>query len=128
MDLFDAIKERYSYRGSFKNTTISVDHLKKIVQAGLDAPSAGIEKYVSPELKGPDEIGSSERIIDDEGYAVFMGDNGHFFHIDNICSRFPDGFDENRLGSRSDCCSKILGIIRVDKEGLYAVPGKRIGK
>jgi nitroreductase len=41
MELFEAIKERYSYRGAFKDIAIPVDHLEQIVQAGLDAPSAG---------------------------------------------------------------------------------------
>ena len=39
MDLFDAIRERFSYRGSFKEQAIPREDLKKIVQAGLDAPS-----------------------------------------------------------------------------------------
>jgi nitroreductase len=41
MELFEAIKERYSYRGAFKNSPVPQADLEKIVQAGLDAPSAG---------------------------------------------------------------------------------------
>ncbi|MFC1808926.1 nitroreductase family protein [Candidatus Omnitrophota bacterium] len=39
MDVLHAIAERYSYRESFKNEPISRDNLKKIVEAGLQAPS-----------------------------------------------------------------------------------------
>jgi nitroreductase len=41
MELFEAISERYSYRGTFKNDPVPTKDLEKIVQAGLDAPSAG---------------------------------------------------------------------------------------
>ena len=39
MDFFEAVKQRHSYRGSFKDAAISAENLQKIVQTGLDAPS-----------------------------------------------------------------------------------------
>ena len=39
MDLFEAIKERHSYRGAYKDEGIPEEHLRKIVDAGLKAPS-----------------------------------------------------------------------------------------
>lgn len=39
MELFTAINERYSYRGSFEERPVPEEDLRKIVQAGLDAPS-----------------------------------------------------------------------------------------
>ncbi|HEY6838340.1 MAG TPA: nitroreductase family protein [Geobacteraceae bacterium] len=39
MELFAAIKERYSYRGTFVPKPVPEEDLRKIVQAGLDAPS-----------------------------------------------------------------------------------------
>ncbi|MCF7838568.1 MAG: nitroreductase family protein [Candidatus Marinimicrobia bacterium] len=39
MNVFDAIKQRYSYRGPFAADPIPRADLVKIVQAGLDAPS-----------------------------------------------------------------------------------------
>ena len=39
MELFEAIDQRHSYRGTFKNLPISRDDLRRIVQAGLQAPS-----------------------------------------------------------------------------------------
>jgi nitroreductase len=39
MDLFEAIERRYSYRGAFTDAPVPRDDLKKIVAAGLKAPS-----------------------------------------------------------------------------------------
>lgn len=47
MDLFEAIAKRYSYRGTFVETTIPRQHLIKIVQAGIQAPSAKNEQTTS---------------------------------------------------------------------------------
>ena len=40
MDLFDAIASRYSYRGQFTAAPVPRRDLEKIVQAGIQAPSA----------------------------------------------------------------------------------------
>jgi nitroreductase len=39
MELFEAINKRHSYRGQFKSTPVGREDLKKIVQAGMQAPS-----------------------------------------------------------------------------------------
>lgn len=39
MDTFDTIKNRHSYRGRYKDIPVPRDDLRKIMQAGLDAPS-----------------------------------------------------------------------------------------
>lgn len=39
MDFFEAVKQRHSYRGEFKDMAVRHEDLVKIVQAGLDAPS-----------------------------------------------------------------------------------------
>ncbi len=39
MEFFEVVKKRQSYRGGFENKSIPRGDLKKIVQAGLDAPS-----------------------------------------------------------------------------------------
>ena len=39
METFDTIKKRYSYRGSYKSTPVPREDLKKILKAGLAAPS-----------------------------------------------------------------------------------------
>ena len=39
MELFEAIKQRYSYRGPFTAAPVRREDLVRIVQAGMDAPS-----------------------------------------------------------------------------------------
>lgn len=39
MELFEAIRERYSYRGRYEETPVPREHLKAILDAGLRAPS-----------------------------------------------------------------------------------------
>ena len=39
MDVFEAIKKRHSYRGDFKPQKMPADDLRKIVEAGIAAPS-----------------------------------------------------------------------------------------
>ena len=39
MNTMEAISGRFSYRGSYQNTPVPREHLKMILQAGLDGPS-----------------------------------------------------------------------------------------
>jgi len=39
MTLFEAIRERYSFRGEYKNDPVPHENLQKILEAGLAAPS-----------------------------------------------------------------------------------------
>ena len=39
MDLFTAIEKRHSYRGEFRPDAVPEEHLRRIVQAGIAAPS-----------------------------------------------------------------------------------------
>jgi nitroreductase len=47
MDLFDAIANRYSYRGEFTDAPVPRADLEKIVRAGIQAPSACNEQVAS---------------------------------------------------------------------------------
>ncbi|MBN1911034.1 MAG: nitroreductase family protein [Pirellulales bacterium] len=47
MDLFDAIARRHSYRGEFTDQPVPREDLQKIVQAGIQAPSAKNEQVTS---------------------------------------------------------------------------------
>jgi nitroreductase len=47
MDLFDAIANRYSYRGAFTDAPVPRGDLERIVQAGIQAPSGCNEQVVS---------------------------------------------------------------------------------
>jgi nitroreductase len=74
MTLFEAITERYSFRGEYKNTPIPRTDLQKILEAGLAAPSGcnsqtayliGIDK---PEL-----IKEAAKILENEKLAAVPG-------------------------------------------------------
>ena len=39
MELFEALQKRYSYRGRYLQTPVPRDHLLRILEAGLEAPS-----------------------------------------------------------------------------------------
>lgn len=98
MDLFDAIKKRYSYRGEFTDEQVSKENLQKIVQAGLDAPSGrnlqttlfvivndleiiGEIKKVLPEHKTIKTCSALIAcIIDDNPELVYYG---HHFQIED---------------------------------------------
>lgn len=41
MDFFETVKTRASYRGEFKETPIPEEDIRKIIEAGICAPSAG---------------------------------------------------------------------------------------
>jgi nitroreductase len=47
MDLFEAIEKRHSYRGDFIDAPVPREDLRKIVQAGIQAPSAINEQVIS---------------------------------------------------------------------------------
>jgi nitroreductase len=47
MDLFDAIANRYSYRGEFTNAPVPRNDLETFVQAGIQAPSACNEQVAT---------------------------------------------------------------------------------
>lgn len=47
MDVFEAIEKRHSYRGPFKDIPVPREHLQKIVEAGIRAPSGKNEQTTS---------------------------------------------------------------------------------
>ena len=47
MDVFEAIAKRHSYRGQFTDAPVSEEDLRKIVQAGIQAPSGKNEQTTS---------------------------------------------------------------------------------
>lgn len=47
MELFDAIAKRRSYRGPFTDAPVPREDLRRIVQAGIQAPSAKNEQVIS---------------------------------------------------------------------------------
>ena len=65
MDLFEAIARRHSYREAFTDAPVPRDDLRKIVQAGIQAPSAKNEQVVSFVIvDDPEVLGRLRQIID----------------------------------------------------------------
>lgn len=73
METFEAIKTRYSYRGSYKNTPIPREDLRKILEAGLAAPSGRNTQTTSLiALDDPDKVSFIAKLVKTNG---FRGEN-----------------------------------------------------
>ncbi|MCL2232308.1 MAG: nitroreductase family protein [Treponema sp.] len=70
MDAFEAMGKRYSYRGAYKNTQVPREDLKKILEAGLAAPS-GCNKQTTSfiALDDPKLINSLFEVLRKEGFG-----------------------------------------------------------
>jgi nitroreductase len=70
MDTFDVIKKRYSFRGLYKNMPVPRDDLKKIMEAGLAAPS-GCNKQTTSliALDDPELINSIAALVKKNGFS-----------------------------------------------------------
>lgn len=65
VDLFEAIAQRHSYREGFTDAPVPRDDLKKIVQAGIQAPSAKNEQTTSFVIvDDPDLLARIARLVD----------------------------------------------------------------
>jgi len=65
MDLFEAIARRYSYRDDFADVPVPLEDLQKIVQAGIQAPSAlneQVAKFVI--VDDPSLLGKIAAVVD----------------------------------------------------------------
>jgi len=70
MDLFDVIKKRFSYRGPYESTPVPREDLKKILEAGLAAPS-GCNKQTTSliAVDDPELINSIFNIVKKNGFS-----------------------------------------------------------
>ena len=76
MDLFDAIANRYSYRGEFTDAPVPRADLEKIVQAGIQAPSACNEQVASFVIvDDPPLLRQIAEILGKAGLPVGQGDD-----------------------------------------------------
>ena len=71
MTLFEAIKERYSYRGEYLSDPVSREEITKIMQAGLDAPSGGNAQTTGlVGIDDPDTLKAISEIITKPGLGT----------------------------------------------------------
>lgn len=136
MELFEAIARRHSYRGEFTDQPVPREDLEKIVQAGIQAPSAKNEqvtKFVI--VDDPEIIAKTAQIIDRpviqtaRAIIVCITDPRPVFHgmsfdredvsaaVENMllvitslgyASVWLDGV--LRLGDTADRVAKVLGV------------------
>jgi len=65
MDLFEAIEKRHSYRGDFTDDPVPREDLRRIVEAGIRAPSAANEQVASfVVVDEPDLLAQLAEIVD----------------------------------------------------------------
>ncbi|MBU4272093.1 MAG: nitroreductase family protein [Planctomycetes bacterium] len=65
MELFETIAKRYSYRGRFTDAPVPREDLERIVQAGIQAPSAKNEQVVTFVIvDDPALLGQIAEIVD----------------------------------------------------------------
>jgi len=70
MDLFDAIANRHSYRGRFADSPVLRKDLEKIVQTGIQAPSACNEQVATFVIvDDPKLLGQISEILGDKPYC-----------------------------------------------------------
>jgi len=70
MNTLEAVNKRYSYRGSYKNTPVSRENLRKILEAGLAAPS-GCNKQTTSliALDDPELLSSISNNVKKNGFT-----------------------------------------------------------
>jgi len=69
MNTFEAIKNRHSYRGTYKNTTVPRQDLQKILESGLAAPSACNKQTTSLiALDDPELVNSMLSLVKKNGF------------------------------------------------------------
>lgn len=69
MELFEAIKERHSYRGAFAPQQVTEEDLRTIVQAGLDAPSGkNLQTTRFVIINDPDQLELVKNVLPDQPY------------------------------------------------------------
>ena len=79
---------------------------------------------ITPVLDRTDQIRSSERIVDDQGYLVAMGNISDYLYIYNIGIRISQGFNKDSLCIRLNGFLEIRQVSRIDKGGGYPISGQ----
>ncbi|MCL2227257.1 MAG: nitroreductase family protein [Oscillospiraceae bacterium] len=71
MEFFELIHARYSYRGEFEPTPVPREHLVKICEAGIQAPSAGnLQSQRFYAVTNPEMLGKIRAIFEHPGIAT----------------------------------------------------------
>ena len=67
-------------------------------------------------LEGPAEERRRERVVDDEGNPVVVGDPGHPLEVEHVALRVAEGLCEERLGVGPNGGRPLFEIVRILNE------------
>ena len=70
MEFFDVINNRYSYKQNFRSETIPMEHLEKIADAGLKAPTGNNSQCVSLIILDREALDGLCRVVSSPGLAT----------------------------------------------------------
>ena len=91
-----------------------------------DKLGSRVNHNVRPMRNGPNEIGSSEGVVNDQRQAVGVGDLGYGVDVWDVAVGVAQGFQIDRLGVGPDGGGDSLQIVGVHKGGLYSELGQGV--
>lgn len=107
MDLFDAINQRHSYRGPFLDRPVPREDLRRIVQAGIRAPSAKNAQTTTFVIV--DDPALVQRIGRMHERMVAMQQARAF--IACVVDRTPEGIVEHHHFQFEDCAAAVENML-----------------
>ena len=107
MDLFEAIAKRQSYRGGFKDEPVSKEDLKKIVDAGLKAPSGKNAQTTSFVIVNDQKILEEIRNLHDTNKAMQQCQA----LIACIIDKNPEAIYEGHSFQIEDCAAAVENML-----------------
>lgn len=114
MELFAAIKQRFSYRGAYLQKPVPEEHLRKIVQAGLDAPSGkNLQTTEFIIINDPDTLSQVKAVFSGQPFiATAQAFIAAFYDVDEqAASEYPYTFEiEDAAAAVQNILLAITGL------------------
>ena len=88
----------------------------------------GMHHDVCAMLERAAEVGRGHRVVDDQRYAVSVGNGGNGTEVGDVAERVADGFAEHRLGARVDQVLERCRVAVIGKADLDAELWQRVGE
>lgn len=107
MELFEAMEKRHSYRGPFKEEAVPREDLKRIVQAGIQAPSGRNAQTTSFVIvDGPEQV---SQIAAMEGGSQALSEAKAY--IACVISVKPEPVYEGHAFEVEDCAAAVENML-----------------
>jgi len=102
------------------------DHAADRGPVAADPLGGGGDHDVGPVVDGPTDVaGAAERVVDDEGDAVVVGQLRKRVEVGHVEAGVADGLDVDGPGARVDRLGEALGGVAVDEPYAEAEAGER---